>query len=112
VRNVSIPYRYDKNKLVSGVKPTPSVSIPYRYDKNLPRVVLPVPEAPRFQFLIGTIKTLNNLIWFSPIAAQFQFLIGTIKTLKFGAKMDTVISVSIPYRYDKNNYANGKLGDA
>jgi len=98
---VSIPYRYDKNRWYGGcgvgggwfqfligtiktmnwstpLTSTILVSIPYRYDKNL-FDTRKIRKRDRFQFLIGTIKTLISL--FTQAPSKY---------------------VSIPYRYDKN----------
>ena len=102
------------------------VSIPHRYDQN-PRTPLDAAARIfRFQFLIGTIKTLNvegigkrrRLFQFligtiktiglsgqlpHPVA-KFQFLIGTIKTTEERNQEVEQNSVSIPHRYDQNRH--------
>ena len=56
----------------------------------------------QFQFLIGTLKTLNTSS--SPVrSSQFQFLIGTLKTPETGCDRRADVFVSIPHRYAKNN---------
>ena len=77
---VSIPYRYDKNKEAIAKNPRfKRVSIPYRYDKNGKTVELSFLLVYKFQFLIGTIKTVIAYPAI-PFFYLFQFLIGTIKT--------------------------------
>ena len=80
---VSIPHRYDKNKVSDGSSGRlRRVSIPHRYDKNC-HINKCMPEHMRwFQFLIGTIKTVLGSFVCAP-TPPFQFLIGTIKTFSF-----------------------------
>jgi len=56
----------------------------------------------RFQFLIGTIKTVGDVIA-QMMLNRFQFLIGTIKTARSVDFATSSFKVSIPYRYDKND---------
>jgi len=78
-----------------------NVSIPHRYDKNVQGLVHKPKERMKFQFLIGTIKTLQTLYFAT------AFFIVSIphrydkNSLTMWLEMSTGI-VSIPHRYDKN----------
>ena len=55
------------------------VSIPDRYAKNQYHSELGNTLAKKFQFLIGTLKTLSSSAT-KVVSTPFQFLIGTLKT--------------------------------
>ncbi len=59
----------------------------------------------RFQFLIGTIKTILKYVILL-FKKKFQFLIGTIKTTQHLPGKRQAMVVSIPYRYYKNDFEN------
>ena len=57
-----------------------------------------------FQFLIGTLKTLDTDVFTEDLEELFQFLIGTLKTLQLVINNPCQSSVvSIPYRHAKNS---------
>ena len=55
-----------------------------------------------FQFLIGTLKTEENMRGVVVCIKEFQFLIGTLKTKLISEKDISFTLVSIPYRHAKN----------
>ena len=101
-----------------------TVSIPHRYDSNGTEVDHIQPLTERFQFLIGTIRTIaghfqavNGSRVFQFLIGtirtkaelearmketEFQFLIGTIRTPAYPPRWSASASVSIPHRYDSN----------
>ena len=54
-----------------------------------------------FQFLIGSLKTKDNMGWADEIVG-FQFLIGSLKTNHGGTDCGSYCYVSIPHRQSKN----------
>ena len=62
--------------------------------------VVPIIPA-KFQFLIGRLKTINELIRIVPFMS-FQFLIGRLKTISNAHDIRLLEKVSIPYRQAKN----------
>jgi len=86
-----------------------AVSIPYRDDKNLISRQRK-DKTKKFQSLIGTIKTITQSSDVIQHIDMFQSLIGTIKTQEAICTLCLRVSVSIPYRDDKNvNIANDTL---
>ena len=66
---VSIPHRYAKNAEYIRLKTLAGdVSIPHRYAKNRDTLVTRE-TSPRFQFLIGTLKTLLPLYSGNPLVS-------------------------------------------
>jgi len=82
LKEVSIPYRNDKNILETLAEDMISiVSIPYRDDKNFAE---------------------QKMLLRQYIGSLFQSLIGTIKTCMMLHFSILIEKVSIPYRDDKN----------
>jgi len=81
-QKVSIPHRYGKNLIiVCKSERISSVSIPHRYGKN-------------------SIDVLTDVR-----SAWFPFLIGTVRTLIQVIVVPQDVYVSIPHRYGKNGAA-------
>ncbi len=77
-----------------------SVSIPHRHSKN-EEYQQEIEEYLKFQFLIGTLKTLRVIRWVA-LKKMFQFLIGTLKTDRPFDFLSILYIVSIPHRHSKN----------
>ena len=101
-RIVSIPHRYARNLCYRcGVHSETCVSIPHRYARNvkiqwmyLNITLVSIPHRYARNPVVACLSTW--LLW------GFQFLIGTLETLDDGRYVEAVECVSIPHRYARN----------
>ncbi len=83
------------------------VSIPLRYADNLTNTESGMSGEAGFQFLLGTLITLDvDQVFFQVLG--FQFLLGTLITSGLAKNMFSIFSVSIPLRYADNNFRVGQ----